>query len=948
MTTSNFHFLQKCQPQLAELGKHAELYAYTDPQSAVMKLRCFAELYVGFVYKELSLLSYGAKTFFDKLDNAVFKEAVEECIVDKLHAIRIKGNKAAHVGGVSIDDALWLIKEAYFLGAWLNISYHGGSLDVLPQYHEPQPLSTEYEILNNDKQHLTEALDLQTADLEKAKAELVATEVLQQEYQDQIEALNHEVDQVKLASIKEAGQRAVESLDFDPEETHRRVHIEDVFAEYQLTGGQAELVKELDSFLSSRVDKVFLLKGYAGTGKTFITKGLTEYFRAIGRNYILAAPTGKASKVIATKTGSPAYTIHKTIYSFKDIGEYRDDGIDGTQTYKFYSKLAVNEHSVDTVYIIDEASMVSDIYNEAEFFRFGSGYLLRDLLEFINLDHNDHNKKLIIIGDDAQLPPVKMNTSPALDMRYLIKHYNLHPLSYELTEVVRQKSDSGVMHNSIMIRNALKENVFNQLDVDIEHDDIMHVDYVDLIPKYLESCNNKINAESIIIAYSNADVAEYNRRVRECFFPECSKIALGDKVMAVTNSDSSGFFISNGDFGLIRKVIGPSEVRDVSLKRRSSETGIVESITVTLQFRDVEIGFKDLDGSAHFFNAKIVENLLYSDQPSLSSDENKALYVDFCIRHPELRPRTTEFKETLRSDKYFNALRLKFGYAITCHKSQGSEWNHVFVKCKTHQSQLSADYFRWLYTAITRTAKQLYLLDEPHLALGSGIKIVSPPNVPWSIDYKEGGSLINHPSPPVKETKINDSIGDDTFGIPSNAGILLSILSAVRREIENNDISIIDIEHQQYQEVYSFRKGEEFARINLIYNSKNKITSIVAPQTTVLSADIIALLSSLHGKIVTDITGSNRINGFTFDEAFMQQFHDRLIGVCNAQNINIINVESIQNCQRYSFEKYGDIGVFDIYYNGKKKFTKCIPQSNSSTSIDLINEVIELISEGLS
>lgn len=951
MSSSNFNFLKSNQPQLAELGQQAEYYTYSDPQSAVMKLRCFSELYVGFVYEELNLPTYGAKSFFERLDNTVFKNAVEKCVVDKLHAIRLKGNLAAHVGGVSIDDAIWLVKEAFFLGGWLYLAYHDGSIEDLPKYQEPLPVKPEHVELQHDKKRLKEALDLQTADLQQAKDELAAAEASQQKAQAEIDALNIEVDQVKLFAIKEAGQRAVASYDFEPEETNRRIHIDDVFAEYQLTDGQAELVKELDEFFISRDDKVFLLKGYAGTGKTFITKGLTEYFRAIGRNYILAAPTGKASKVIATKTGSPAYTIHKTIYSFKDIGEYRDEGIEGTQTYKFYSKLAVNEHSVDTVYVIDESSMISDIYNEAEFFRFGSGYLLRDLLEFINLDHNDHNKKVIFIGDDAQLPPIGMKVSPALDMQYLKTHYNLQPLSYELTEVVRQKADSGVMHNSIMMRKALKEDVFNQLVFDMKHDDIEHVEYVDLIPRYLESCNNKINAESIIIAHSNADVAEYNRCVRKHFFPTCTEVVCGDKVMAVTNSNAGGFFISNGDFGIIRRVMGLSEVREVLLKRRSPETEKVETFIITLKFRDVEVGFKELDGTAHFFNAKIVENLLYSDQPTLSSDENKALYVDFCIRHSELRPKTTEFKETLRSDKYFNALRLKFGYAITCHKAQGSEWNHVFVKCKTHQGQLSANYFRWLYTAITRTAKKLYLLDEPHIALGSDIEIVNAQNLPWLLDENEKGAHIRQPNPAQieKQEAAHDiSTDNETFGIPPNAGILISILGAVRQVIENTEISITNIQHQQYQEAYTFNKGSEFSRINLVYNSKNTVTSISSPQPAALATDITTLLQPLKGRVIFDITRSQHEDNFEFDEPFMEQLYDRLKGVCDESDINISNIKSMQNCQRYIFEKTGETGVLDIYYDGKKKFTKCIPQQNGTTSQDLMKNLIIIVGAGLS
>ena len=204
---------------------------------------------------------------------------------------------------------------------------------------------------------------------------------------------------------------------------------------------------------------------------------MTEYFRAIGRNYVLAAPTGKASKVISLKTKSPAYTIHKTIYSFQDIVEYRYDDIEGTETFRFYAKLAVNEHSADTVYIVDEASMIPDVYQEAEFFRFGTGYLLSDFLKFVNLDHNDHRKKVIFIGDNAQLPPVGMNTSPALNAEYLLKEHHVHSTDFELTEVVRQKAESGVIKNSIPLRKALQENMFNQLDIDFKYSDVKQLEY---------------------------------------------------------------------------------------------------------------------------------------------------------------------------------------------------------------------------------------------------------------------------------------------------------------------------------------------------------------------------------------------------------------------------------------------------------------------------------------
>ena len=233
---------------------------------------------------------------------------------------------------------------------------------------------------------------------------------------------------------------------------------------YKLTNDQTELVLELERFINSS-SSVFLLKGYAGTGKTFMMKGLTDFFVNTNRSFKMAAPTGRAAKVISQKTKHKAYTIHKSIYSSKDLKEFKTKDESGTETFKFYYELKNNEDPLNTVYIIDESSMLSNVYSEGEFFRFGSGYLLKDLLKFINIDNNDQDKKIIFIGDNAQLPPVNMNFSPALDSNYLKENYNIYSSEFELTEVLRQNTNSGILHNATKLRQSLKSNLFNQIDI---------------------------------------------------------------------------------------------------------------------------------------------------------------------------------------------------------------------------------------------------------------------------------------------------------------------------------------------------------------------------------------------------------------------------------------------------------------------------------------------------
>jgi hypothetical protein len=940
MESRNFLPLKARWPQLYEHAGFAERYAYSDPHTAIIKLRGFAEILVGTIFRDLRLPCQPADGFFEKLKSPDFQDVVDPAILQKLHAFRMLGNKAAHGQQVDSETSLYLLEEAYLVGQWFCKANSGDISGSYPPYSPPQPLGAK----------TSESPEELTAQLAAAKEELARLAASEQAALAEVMALHQSMDKARPEEFKDHASQAASSIDFRVANSRQQIGIRDAFSEFELNEGQAALVDRLGQFLDGDAEGVFLLKGYAGTGKTFITKGLTEYFRAIGRNYILAAPTGKASKVIASKTKSPAYTIHKTIYSFDDIAEYRDDDEDGTETFKFYAQLAVNNQSADTVYIVDEASMIPDVYQEAEFFRFGSGFLLGDFLKFVNLDHNDHNKKVIFIGDDAQLPPVGMNFSPALDPNYLFHQHHVRSTSFELTQVVRQKAESGVIANVIPVRKALRDKVFNRLAVDFRYPDVEEVRHKDLMTRYLESCGHKINGESIVIAHSNSDVADYNHQIREHFFPGQKELMAGDKVMVVTNSDAHGLFISNGDFGLIRQVLGKPERRTITLKRRAPATGQVDEILVPLVFRDVEIGFRDLNGVPHFFRAKVLEELLYSKEPNLSSDQNKALYLDFCIRNSGLPRKSTAFKHTLKSDPYFNALRLKFGYAITCHKAQGSEWNHVFVKCKSHQSQLSADYFRWFYTAVTRTAGHLYLLDPPNHTPWGGTVLVSNPGVGVLLGGKvaETGPAVESATsidaPPDASPAAHDD--SNAFGIPASASFLRMLLVEVRRLIDGKDVVIEGIHHNQYQEAYVFRRGGESARIDVSYNAKSKVAHVTAPQLTELSAGLAGLLAPLKETLFA-AGPTEAASEVSFGKPFLNEFHQRAKALCSEAGIAIRKAVEQPWSLRYTFSRGGEVAVYDVWYNGKHRFTTCAPLAAACSPGTLVGDVGKLLTEGM-
>ena len=707
----------------------------------------------------------------------------------------------------------------------------------------------------------------------------------------------------------------------------------ETFRGYSLTNGQQELLTNLNEFLEDKTS-CFLLKGYAGTGKTFMMKGLTDFLKSVNRPFALAAPTGRAAKVISKRTKSNAYTIHKTIYSNNDLKEFKTENTDGTETFKFYYNLKNNEDQANTVYIIDEASMLSNMYSEGEFFRFGSGFLLNDLLKYINFDNNDHKKKVIFIGDNAQLPPVNMNFSPALDEQYLREKCQVSVSSYELTEVVRQQKDSGILHNATKIRASLKSNVFNQIDIETNFADTKPVQHQDLLKTYLQACGNQIDDETIIIAYSNSSVKEYNDFVRSHFFPNQNIITENDKIILVSNNYNYQIELLNGDFGIIQEVSPINETRNITIKRKN-KLGNVIDIKVPLNFRNVTIQFKDADEKPYNISCKIIENILYSKERDLSSDELKALYLDFKIRNPFLKVGTKELKDALRTDKYFNALRIKFGYAVTCHKSQGGEWKRAFINCKTTMGYFNASYFRWLYTALTRAKEVLYTLDEPHFRIGSNLK---PPKVE-NITPRQDLIVLK---PEVLETELS-------FDFSENEDSLKAIFYAVFDSMKDEGIAISKIEHKPYHEIYCFEKENESVKIKINYKKEFKVSSIQSITDNNLTNYLIEKVKFIENKLIIidnfedDFTINQQFFSFPDDKPYLQIFFEEVKDKANSQNIEIIEIEHKPYHEIYKFQRGNFVAFYKFWYNGQGRFGNIEIIANRTTGlIPEINSLLNL------
>jgi len=706
--------------------------------------------------------------------------------------------------------------------------------------------------------------------------------------------------------------------------------LKEFFKNYVLTKGQDSLIEELEIFLSDD-SSCFLLKGYAGTGKTFMMKGLTDYLAANNRTFKIAAPTGRAAKIISQKTKRRAYTLHKTIYSGNNLKEYKTKDVDGTETYKFYYELKNNEEPANTVYIVDESSMISNVYSDGEFFRFGSGFLLNDFIKYINIDNKYHNKKIIFIGDNAQLPPINMNFSPALDAKYLDEVCNVVAKEYELTEVVRQKTESGVLFNATKIRQAIKANSFNSLDIQTQFPDINKTKHEELLETYLLACDNKIDDETIIIAHSNNLVKEYNNFVRNHFFPSQKFITTGDKVILVNNNyNYQEIELLNGDFGKIKEVSPENESIIIRLKYKNKEGKVIEK-EVNLSFRDVVIVFTDNDQIKHNIQCKIIENLLYSNKRDLSSDELKAIYIDFKIRNDKLKPGTKEFKNALRSDKYFNALRIKFGYAVTCHKAQGGEWKNTFLNCKTSMGYFNSSYFRWLYTGITRASENLFTIDEPHFK-GERNFVQTKTN---NSNNTQGSIILNEE---LLEMEI-------PFYFPEEKPFLKNIFLTIFDVLKDSNIQINTIKHTDYLEHYTFSQGEENTSFKIHYNDQNKISIIEkSTNSSPISETIFSKIQQLINKvIITPVEDESKASAksFEFEADFLQNFYENIKTKTDNANITISNIEHHQYLEVYEFKKNGFVATYRFWYNGKNAFKKIEIVTNKTTG--LIEEINALL-----
>jgi len=445
---------------------------------------------------------------------------------------------------------------------------------------------------------------------------------------------------------------------------------------FQATNEQNDIITDISEFITTIGNRsIYVLKGYAGTGKTTLVSSLVKSLPVVAKRHVLMAPTGRAAKVLAKYSKRAASTIHRKIYWIRT-----------NKSGNTFITRKENTHT-NTIFFVDEASMISENNEKA----FGNRSLLDDLIEYV---YEGLDCKLILIGDTAQLPPVHLEVSPALNEEILERKSNKQIISRELTEVVRQKENSLILNNATLIREKIAKEDYTFPSI-ITNNEVIRINTGEDLQDALESAysNNGINNTSVICR-SNKRANLYNQQIRAKIRWQENEISSGDMLMVVRNNyfwldeSSKAGFIANGDIIMVTKINETIERYGFRFARAS-----VEMVDYQNE--------KNLD-------LLLLLDTLTSESPTISYDQYQKLYKEICKDYKGQK----EINKKIKEDEFFNALQIKFAYAITCHKSQGGQWENIFVDMGYFTEQmLDKAYLRWLYTAITRATKKLYLIN---------------------------------------------------------------------------------------------------------------------------------------------------------------------------------------------------------------------------------------------
>lgn len=672
----------------------------------------------------------------------------------------------------------------------------------------------------------------------------------------------------------------------------------------ELTTQQNKVFEQIKAFLNNDAS-VFILRGYAGTGKTTMVKVIADYIRQ-KRLLVMMAPTGRAARVLSAKTGYKATTIHKAIYEKADV-IYKNVKDVAESEFKFIFPIHEDERGGNVVAIVDEASMVCSRKIEHELFVFGTDNQMKDLLTYVRPDFGG---KVIFVGDPVQLPPVGESVSNALRAEYFQKQ-GLKVVVAELTEVLRQNGASMILKNAMMIRNLLKTDKRNQLVFEEQKDDVETVPSELFLEKYLNYRKRAGRHDSVVICYSNKSASKYNRDIRIALYGENASLMVNDILLITQNNYRlnlmNGEFVPVLSIGARIQQSAPVYVQIGGKKQR---------VVITLNFIQVTVP----DGLGNPMLCMLLEDLLTSDKTTISIDENRALYINFRMRHPELKQGTKAFAEALLSDEYYNAIRAKYGYAVTGHKCQGGEWGKVFVDY-AGRTGLDDDSLRWAYTATTRAQKTLYITNLPHITPFSKFRI--DPIQKCSSIATECRILNEVQSTPFHDENVDNGVRAKYYCIAKN--------------MEYTPYKIISVQSRPYLEIYNIQTPDGVDRYDLYY----KAGSIFQPAK--------ATAPNQHTALIEIMLNDERGMSYSFDYVPSNESHSKLFDLirsaCDSISVQITNV--VEHDEDFSTIYYmrtsGTFSYIKVYVNSDEFITYAKPMSLKGKDDGELSAIIDII-----
>lgn len=695
------------------------------------------------------------------------------------------------------------------------------------------------------------------------------------------------------------------------------------FQDLTLSNDQKVALEKLVIFLNSPT-QVFMLKGYAGSGKTTILKGLTEYLKTERKAFNLMAPTGRAAKILRDKTGS-GVTIHKGIYNFSKLESVNKDSKDEAE-HSFHYYFPINGmESNENIIIVDESSMISSRESKHELFTFGTNVLLNDLMTFASLQTTKN--KLIFVGDPAQLPPFGDNKSLALEVEYF-QGLNISYDETEMTEVLRQ-GDNLILENARLLRETLLQEKRSHLTFNYDGSSFIKTDPLDIIKKYTDLFPNPEIGDGVIISFSNSQCYQYNKSIRDRIFPGQNEIVAGDLILINNNNyHTYGAELFNGDIAKVVDV--DSQIVAHAAPVYSDVAGVKKKVVVTLNFRKITIRIPSHSGE---INCYIIDSLLHSIDRDLSLAEMKALYINFVMRfNNEQNSRkergleaykigSEEFRKALKTDPFFNALKVKFGYAITCHKAQGGEWEKVFVDYQGRVG-LTDDPLRWCYTATTRGVNSVYAVNAPHFGKLHRFRFSAIGNI---------GTIPN-------DSLALESVPVSPFHTEDHHRAKSLKYWEIMEKLEATDYIIQNVEScGGFLERYTLQKEQ----VDILIGASHRGSGHFIERFHVINQVDVNIKTDIETIFNSDFDPAISIN-YSPEFKFLDDLHSMIQNACSELGIPITNIVKGKNHYiNYFFKTDSICSYIQFYYNDKGQLTTAMPKTYNCTNDIKLQSLIQ-------